>query len=184
MDGFFHIAARRLHPTKAPAQVPFFMPHGRKESRMEETKTDQTPTEELHSEEETDWKAESRKWEARAKKNSAAAEELEKLKLAQMSEQEQLKARAEKAEARIAELEAEALRKATAQRLSAEKHIPIDLLLFCATEEDMERFAETYSAQPQTPSAPSAPASRIQRGEGKRSNADIFSEFFHENFNS
>ena len=153
---------------------------------MDETNTTQTEaTEELQSTEETtDWKAESRKWEARAKKNSAAAEELEKLKLAQMSEQEQLKARAEKAEARIAELEAEALRKATAQRLSAEKHIPIDLLLFCSTEEDMERFAETYSAQPQTPSAPSAPASRIQRGEGKRSNADIFSEFFHENFNS
>lgn len=150
---------------------------------MEETKTDQTPTEELHSEEETDWKAESRKWEARAKKNSAAAEELEKLKLAQMSEQEQLKARAEKAEARIAELEAEALRKATAQRLSAEKHIPIDLLLFCATEEDMERFAEAYSAQPQTPSAPSAPASRIQRGEGKRSNEDIFAQFFDEQLN-
>lgn len=151
---------------------------------MEETKTDQTPTEELQSTEETtDWKAESRKWEARAKKNSAAAEELEKLKLAQMSEQEQLKARAEKAEARIAELEAEALRKATAQRLSAEKHIPIDLLLFCATEEDMERFAETYSAQPQTPSAPSAPASRIQRGEGKRSHEDIFAQFFDEQLN-
>lgn len=154
---------------------------------MEETNTAQTEAieEPQGTEETTDWKAEARKWEARAKKNSAAAEELEALKQAQMTEQEKLQARAEKAEARIAELEADALRKATAQRLAAEKHVPIDLLLYCSDEEAMVAFAETYAAQAQTPSAPSAPASRIVReGMGKRSNADIFSEFFHENFNS
>lgn len=154
---------------------------------MEETNTAQTEAieEPQGTEETTDWKAEARKWEARAKKNSAAAEELEALKQAQMTEQEKLQARAEKAEARIAELEADALRKATAQRLAAEKHVPIDLLLYCSDEEAMVAFAETYAAQAQTPAAPSAPASRIVReGMGKRSNADIFSEFFHENFNS
>ena len=147
---------------------------------MEETNTTQTEaTEELQSTEETtDWKAEARKWEARAKKNSAAADELEKLKLAQMSEQEQLKARAEKAEARIAELEADALRKATAQRLAAEKHVPIELLLYCTDEESMEAFAETYAAQTQTPAAPSAPASRIQRDSGvKPTNGELFADF-------
>lgn len=147
---------------------------------MEETNTTQVEaTEELQSTEETtDWKAEARKWEARAKKNSAAADELEKLKLAQMSEQEQLKARAEKAEARIAELEADALRKATAQRLAAEKHVPIELLLYCTDEESMEAFAETYAAQTQTPAAPSAPASRIQRDSGaKPTNGEMFADF-------
>lgn len=152
---------------------------------MDEEKTDQTQTEELQSAEETDWKAEARKWEARAKKNSAAAEELEKLKLAQMSEQEQLKARAEKAEARIAELEADALRKATAQRLSAEKKVPIDLLLYCTDEEAMERFAEAYaSQQTQTPAAPSAAPSRIVRDNGTQpTNGELFAEFLKHQLN-
>ena len=34
----------------------------------------------------TDWKAEARKWESRAKENSAAAAELQKLKESQMTE--------------------------------------------------------------------------------------------------
>jgi hypothetical protein len=37
---------------------------------------------------ETDWKAESRKWEKRAKENDKAAAELEKLKASQLSDQE------------------------------------------------------------------------------------------------
>lgn len=43
-----------------------------------------------------DWKTEARKWEARAKENKTAADELEKLKAAQMSEQEKTVAAAEK----------------------------------------------------------------------------------------
>lgn len=43
---------------------------------------------------ETDWKAEARKWETRAKANSKAAEDLEKLKAASMSEQEKAVAKA------------------------------------------------------------------------------------------
>ena len=145
---------------------------------MEETNTPQAIPEEPQGIEETDWKAEARKWEARAKKNSAAAEELEKLKLAQMSEQEQLKARAEKAEARIAELEADALRKATAQRLAAEKKVPLDLLLYCTDEAAMEAFAETYASQMHAPAAPSAPTSRIVRDSGaKPTNGELFADF-------
>lgn len=37
---------------------------------------------------ETDWKAEARKWEARAKQNASAAEELEKIREAQKSEEQ------------------------------------------------------------------------------------------------
>lgn len=48
------------------------------------------------AQEETDWKAEARKWETRAKANSKAAEDLEKLKAASMSEQEKAVAQARK----------------------------------------------------------------------------------------
>lgn len=43
---------------------------------------------------ETDWKAQARKWEKRAKENSAAADELVKLKESQMIELERAQARA------------------------------------------------------------------------------------------
>lgn len=44
---------------------------------------------------ETDWKAEARKWEKRAKENSTAVTELEQLKASQMTEQEKAVAEAE-----------------------------------------------------------------------------------------
>lgn len=53
---------------------------------------------------ETDWVAESRKWEARAKENSKAAKELADLRAAQMSDAEKAAARAEAAEKRAADL--------------------------------------------------------------------------------
>ncbi|MEU6222249.1 hypothetical protein [Streptomyces sp. NPDC047042] len=57
---------------------------------------------------EPDWKAEARKWEKRAKDNSTATEELEKLKAAQLSEQEKAVAAAEKAGRTAAASEAQA----------------------------------------------------------------------------
>lgn len=47
---------------------------------------------------ETDWKAEARKWEARAKENSGAATELAQIRESQKSEAQKLSARAETAE--------------------------------------------------------------------------------------
>lgn len=55
---------------------------------------------------ETDWKAEARKWEARAKENSKAAAELEKVRAANMTEQEKAVAEAEKRGRTAAALEA------------------------------------------------------------------------------
>lgn len=46
------------------------------------------PPVEAPAQEETDWKAEARKWEKRAKENSKAADELDKVRKASMSEQE------------------------------------------------------------------------------------------------
>lgn len=136
---------------------------------MDETKEviqEEQAVEESHeTEQQTDWKAEARKWEERAKKNKAAADELEAIKQERMTEQEKLQARAEAAEAKVAELEAEAMRKASAQRIAAEKHVPIELLLYCSDEQAMESFAEQYAAEVPTPSAPSAPSTRIVRDE-------------------
>lgn len=54
------------------------------------------------TEEETDWKAEARKWEKLAKANKDAAAELEQLRASTMSEQEKAIKRAEDAESALA----------------------------------------------------------------------------------
>ncbi|MCO1575021.1 hypothetical protein M8C13_04510 [Crossiella sp. SN42] len=53
------------------------------------------PPESTGTPDETDWKAKSREWEKRAKANSKAAEELEKYRMASMTEQEKAVADAE-----------------------------------------------------------------------------------------
>lgn len=58
----------------------------------------------------TDWKAEARKWEQRAKENQLAAASLKALEDAQKTEQERLEERATQAEQRAAALELDANR--------------------------------------------------------------------------
>jgi len=59
---------------------------------------------------ETDWKAEARKWETRAKENAAAAAQLKALEDAQKTEQQRLEERAATAERLATEREADAIR--------------------------------------------------------------------------
>lgn len=134
----------------------------------------------------TDWRAKyedmrahSREWEKRAQANQKAADELEKLREAQMTEQERERARADAAEAEVAKLKAEQARGEAAQRISAEKGVPLELLMFCADEEAMAEFAKAYERDSHVRSAPSALAgSRIVRGNDKpRDNGAIFAEF-------
>lgn len=63
----------------------------------------------------TDWKAEARKWESRAKENSAARKRLDELEEAAKTDLEKATSRAEAAERRAAELEALALRREIAE---------------------------------------------------------------------
>lgn len=72
---------------------------------MEEQQIEQQPTEqtEPHG---TDWKAECRKWEKRAKDNDRAAKELAEIREQQMSDLDKALKRAEKAEAALKEREA------------------------------------------------------------------------------
>ena len=59
---------------------------------------------------ETDWRAEAKKWEARAKENKSAADRLAELEESQKSEQQKLLERAEAAERERDEVRTEALR--------------------------------------------------------------------------
>lgn len=132
-----------------------------------------------------DWKAESRKWEALAKKGKAAEEELEQLKAAQMSEQEKANARADKAEAELNAMKAEAERLEAARAVSAKTDVPLELLEYCMDADSMEEFAKVYLAK-QAPihSAPRAQASNVAVGEGKASNADLFAKTAQQFFKS
>ena len=114
---------------------------------------------------ETDWKAEARKWEQRAKKSQAAEIELEKLKAAQMTEQEKAIARAEAAESELNALKAEKAKNDAARRLSNETGVPFEMLMFCTDEDAMVEFAKTYAKESHVSSAPKANnGSRIIRG--------------------
>ena len=151
-----------------------------------------TTAQEIESQEsETDWKAKyeemrghMRDWEKKAKANQGAADELEKLKAEQMTEQEKANARAEAAEAELAQLKAEKARVDAATRLASESGVPFEMLMFCADEEAMSNFAKTYAKETHISSAPSALAgSRIVRGnESPKDNGELFADFAQEFF--
>ena len=135
-----------------------------------------------------DWKAKyeamrehSREWEQRAKANKAAADELQEIKAAQMSEQEKLTARAEAAEKKLAELEALQAHEKAAKEIANETGVPVELLEFCTDETAMRDFAKQYGEK-KPPVAPSAAAARIVRNDEKRTNADVFADFIKSNF--
>ena len=132
--------------------------------------TQTTQAEEPHGTE-TDWKAMARKWEAQAKANKAAADELEALKAERMTESERLAARAEKAEAELEALMAEAQLRKDADEVSTETGIPSKLLAYCSSREAMEAMAADWqAAQKSQARAPKAERSHIVRGESDRPN--------------
>ena len=110
---------------------------------------------------ETDWKAkyeatlaESRKWEARSKENSKAAEELQKLEDAKKSELEKERERADKAERRARELEDAQTRRDLAEEVAREKRVPAHLLVRGGgdTRESMLAYADDLlSFRPERP---------------------------------
>jgi hypothetical protein len=103
----------------------------------------------------TDWKAESRKWETRAKENKDAAEKLQQLEDAQKSElqkandrAEKAEKRAEEAEKRAKELEGAQTRRDLAEKVGADKRVPVQLLMRGGgdTEESMKAYADEILA--------------------------------------
>ncbi len=127
------------------------------------------------------WKAQSREWEKRSKANKSAAEELEKLKAEQMTEQQRAEARAEKAEAELAKMVAKAEHDEAVRRVAEKSGVPMSLLDPCTDEEHMQAIAKEWTAHQQPAHAvPTAKGSRIVR-EKDDDNADS-REFVHKLF--
>lgn len=150
--------------------------------------SEQAAADEPHGEQqkhETDWKAEARKWEQRAKENKAAADELEQLKQAQMTEQQKAEQRAEKAETELAQLRAEKQHAEDVREVADATGAPIALLECCADKAAMDKLASEYQelakAKSEPPRiAPTARASRIVHESGKADTRDIFADFMTE----
>ena len=144
-----------------------------------------TNTAEDQASETQDWQAKyedmrrhSREWEKRAKENAAAADELEQLKQAQLTEQEKDTARAEKAESELAAMKAEQELFETRRSVADQTGAPLELMECCTDKEAMERAAQIYLAkQPPVHAAGKAKASQVVTGgEGALSNGDLFAQ--------
>ena len=92
----------------------------------------------------TDWKAEARKWEARAKANNAANDELEALKTQSAADIAAAVKRAEEAEAKAAQLEAAAARDRAVNAIAAETGVSAAVLgrMSGDTEEEIRANAQ------------------------------------------
>lgn len=133
----------------------------------------------------TDWKAEARKWEARAKENAKAAEELQRIKDSQLTEAERLQKRAEVAEARVLQLESEAELASLALTISEETGAPLKLLKTCTDEGVMREMAREWAAQAQTVHAGTTAAvtKLVKPTAAKQSAASAIADYFIERFN-
>lgn len=107
--------------------------------------------------EDVDWKAMSRKWEERAKANKQAAEELEKLKEAQMSEQEKVAKRTREMETKLARYEAEKQQAEWREKVAKDTGVPASVLRGSTLEEMQEHAQSLKEILEPKPKAPSVP---------------------------
>ena len=94
---------------------------------------------------ETDWKAEARKWEARAKENSDAAKRLAEIEEASKTDLEKALARAEAAEAKVKEHETREQVAAWKAEVAEATGIPAAALAG-STKEELEAHAATLKS--------------------------------------
>lgn len=138
---------------EAPAPTPTPAPPA-------ETTLDPTPPAPEAPAQETDWKAEARKWESRAKENKSAAERLAELEESQKTEAQKLADRAAAAEAKVATYETEKQVAAWKADVSKETGVPA-AALSGSTLEELQAHAEVLkpliTQAPQEPQAPLAP---------------------------
>lgn len=154
---------------------------------MDESTTSVESTEQVEEQTEhvTDWKAEARKWEKRAKGNQSAAEELEKLKAAQMTELEKAQAAAATAKAEAEALKAEKAKSDAAVKLSEKHGIPVSMLMHCADEDAMNDFVTEWNTYHESQLKPhvgtSTVATRIVKpdtGTARAGAAGAIADFF------
>lgn len=128
--------------TPAPEAAPGAEPQGTEPGKPTNEPATNPPADPAQGE--TDWKAEARKWESRAKENSAARKRLDELEEAAKSDLEKATSRAEAAEKRAAELEALSLRREVAEA----KGLPLAAAarLTGETREELEADADQLAA--------------------------------------
>lgn len=126
-----------------------------------------------------DWKAEARKWEARAKASKKELAELAQKAAEADSKAEELAAFEEKAaatEKELAELRAEKQHAADVAAVSKETGVPSELLSFLKSKDEMKAFAEHYG-HIKPAAASTLDASRLHReGAAKPANRDLFAD--------
>lgn len=104
----------------------------------------------------TDWKAEARKWEKRAKANSEAAEKLAAIEEAGKTELQRMTERAEKAESALKAYEVERERAAQVEKVSEDTGVPAVFLKGYGGD-DVAAYAESirgYFAKTTAPVLP------------------------------
>lgn len=104
----------------------------------------------------TDWKAEARKWESRAKANAEKARKWDEEEEKQKTELQKEREAREKAEAELNKVTAQAEHLMLVNKVSSETGVPADLL-HGETEEELEKSAQAISdfAASKSPSIPS-----------------------------
>ena len=144
------------------------------------TQNDQTTDE---TEENVDWKAKyeemrkhARGWEEKAKANKGAADELEKLKVQNLSEQEKAIARAEKAEAELQPLKANAERADMCARVASKTKLPLEVVQTLNGEDEDSLTRQATALKKLLPNYPNREDDGGGNTNAKKTNADRFAE--------
>jgi len=122
-------------PAQTPAQTPPQEPQGAEVPPTEPKPAEQPPAQE------TDWKAEARKWETRAKENSEAAKKLADIEEATKTEAQKQADKLAAAEAKVKDYEKREQIATWAKEVSEETGVPADVLSG-STKEELEAHAE------------------------------------------
>lgn len=119
-----------------------------------------------------------RDWENKAKANMGAADELEKLKAANLSEQEKAVARAEKAEAELKKLQAKAAHDEVVAKVAAKTKLPLEIVQTLNGEDEETLTAQANALKKVLPSHPTREDDGGGKTDAKKTNADRFAEAF------
>lgn len=130
-------------------------------------------------EKEPDWKALSRKWEARAKANAEKAKAYDEIRQSQMSDAEKLR----EAETKLAELELERDRAQWADELADETGVPAKVLRMvgASTRDELEEKAKAV-AEAMPKAAPSMPVVGSDGGHATFDGPATASDFLRQSF--
>jgi len=127
--------------------------------------------------EETDWKAEARKWEQRAKENRSAADELAAIKEAQKTDAERAAEALATAQAEAQKATAELLRYRTAATHGITDAEDIELFLTGTDEETLTRQAQALAARTAAAAGPRAPRPDPNQGRSGDSTVSTAEQF-------